>query len=75
MEAKYSSLSDEIGVSLLSQMNVVETLLDRDCFCIALHFDFANCSIVDPSRVKIKHVHPEILNVSSALEGSAFQLK
>ena len=54
--------------------NLIETIENGDCFCIALDITRSEAAIADPFKLQIKDIIPTFISSESFLDSAIFNL-
>lgn len=74
IDFKSLKLDDCNGQCIISCMDYIDLLMNKDCLCIALDIERPEAAIMDPTRVIIKNIHSTMISAESFFSSVQFAL-
>ncbi len=75
LRKEHSEVVNQVGTCVVSTLDVVDAMEDRDCMCIGLSIHRPEAAIADPSRLVIEAVYPSYMTAQSFIAAATFNIQ
>lgn len=75
LRQEHTDLIEKLGPCPMTCNDVLESLMDGDCFGVCLDIGRSEATIMDPTKLVIKKIVPTFMGIDAFMESSIFNLK